>query len=66
MKNKVKIDDFVRFSSERLIRMKEAVLIALESSCSNKQFLEYCNRLDCISYELESRENRIEVNIKRD
>lgn len=51
--------DFTRFSMVRLERMKDALIIALESPCSNAQFLEWCNRYDCIEEELSNRINSI-------
>jgi hypothetical protein len=42
------IYDFRKFDTARLKRMMQALNIAIETPCSNKQFLEYCDRVDCI------------------
>lgn len=55
MKNELHVNDLKVFSVIKLERMKEALLIAIEQPCSNKRFLDYCNRLDCIYAELNTR-----------
>ena len=55
MKHKTTLNDFAAFSIPRLERMAEALLIAIESPCSNKRFLEYCNRYDAIQGEIRRR-----------
>jgi len=55
LKHETSPGDFTRFSNQRLRRMLEVLLIAIEQPCSNQQFLEYCNRYDCIVQELTNR-----------
>lgn len=57
MKHKITIESLKNFQLNRLERMKAVLLIELEGSCTNKQFLEYCNRYDCIVEELERRKH---------